>query len=239
MSGTLRGPVLLVVARVPTPGLAKTRLAASVGDQAAAEFAATALLDTLTVVAEAAAESGSPSVVALTGDLGSSARRDEVEDALREHRVIGQRGDGLGDPLGERLANAHEDAAVITDTEAVVQVGMDTPQLSVVLLEAAVAALNGADAALGPATDGGWWCLAVRRAALARCLPDVAMSRPETGQATYAALRRTGARTVTWLPELRDVDTLPDALEVARAAPGSRFAAVVAASTSLTVEAGS
>ena len=41
---TLQATVL-VVAKAPVPGLAKTRLAVSVGDRAAADIAAAALLD--------------------------------------------------------------------------------------------------------------------------------------------------------------------------------------------------
>ena len=44
---------VLVVAKAPVPGQAKTRLAAAVGDQAAADIAAAALLDTLDAVAAA------------------------------------------------------------------------------------------------------------------------------------------------------------------------------------------
>ncbi|MBX9920944.1 MAG: glycosyltransferase, partial [Mycolicibacterium frederiksbergense] len=60
-----RGTVL-VVAKAPVPGLAKTRLAAAVGDMMAADIAAAALLDTLDAVAAAPV---SRRVVALTGDL--------------------------------------------------------------------------------------------------------------------------------------------------------------------------
>ena len=210
------------------PGFAKTRLARDIGAEAAAGIAAAALLDTLEVVREA----GGPSVVALTGHVAGSVREREIELALAAHIVVAQRGRGLG----ERLANAHVDAASTAGTAGVVQIGMDTPQLSVALLRAAVATLDHADAALGPATDGGWWCLAVREASLAGCLIHVAMSRPDTGQETYDSLLRAGARTVSWLPELRDVDTLPDALEVARVAPGSRLAAAVEAHVGRPVE---
>ena len=61
---------LLVVAKAPEPGRAKTRLAATVGDRVAAEIAAAALLDTLDAVA-AAPIAGR--VVALTGDLDAAA----------------------------------------------------------------------------------------------------------------------------------------------------------------------
>ncbi len=61
---------LLVVAKAPEPGRAKTRLAATVGDRVAADIAAAALLDTLDAVAAAPAASR---VVALTGDLDAAA----------------------------------------------------------------------------------------------------------------------------------------------------------------------
>ena len=54
LAGDLVIPVVvLVVAKAPVPGQAKTRLAASVGDRAAADIAAAALLDTLDAVAAA------------------------------------------------------------------------------------------------------------------------------------------------------------------------------------------
>jgi len=58
-------PSVLVVAKAPVPGLAKTRIARTVGDARAAELAAAALLDTL----DAATASGMRVVVAMTGDL--------------------------------------------------------------------------------------------------------------------------------------------------------------------------
>ena len=42
----MTSPTLLVVAKAPVPGLAKTRIAQTIGDDAAAELAAAALLDT-------------------------------------------------------------------------------------------------------------------------------------------------------------------------------------------------
>ncbi|MDO5493431.1 MAG: glycosyltransferase, partial [Nesterenkonia sp.] len=61
---------LLVVAKAPIPGQAKSRVAATVGDETAAQLAAAALLDTL----EVAEGLGWPVVVAITGDLHDGAR---------------------------------------------------------------------------------------------------------------------------------------------------------------------
>ncbi|RMB77462.1 DUF2064 domain-containing protein [Rhodococcus sp. SBT000017] len=202
----------LVVAKAPVPGLAKTRLAATIGDAAAAELAAASLLDTLDAVSAADVDRR---VVALTGSLADAARADELTLALASFTVIAQRGDGLG----ERLANAHADAAT---TGAVLQIGMDTPQVTAQLLSDAAAHLGTSDV-LGSAEDGGWWALGLRNPALARSLLDVPMSAPSTGTDTLDALAAAGA-SITMLPELRDVDFESDLEAVAQlCAPTSRF----------------
>ncbi|MGW4099871.1 TIGR04282 family arsenosugar biosynthesis glycosyltransferase [Mycobacterium sp. NPDC004974] len=206
---------VLVVAKAPVPGLAKTRLAAGVGDQAAADIAAAALLDTLDAVAAAAV---SARVVALTGDLGRARCGREIWDRLDDFIVVPQRGAGFA----QRLANAHADAATATGLP-VLQIGMDTPQVTAALLDECGRALADADAVLGMAHDGGWWVLGVRDCRTAGCLADVEMSTSHTGVETLAALRDTGA-TVALAAELADFDTVDDIAEVRRAcAPGSRF----------------
>lgn len=219
-------PVVLVVAKAPVAGEAKTRLAASIGDAASAELAAAALLDTLDAASLAAAWlGGGRAVVALTGDPTRGARPGQVDAALARCIVIPQRGTGLS----QRLAAAHADAATLGGRGAarpVVQVGMDTPQVDAELLVRCARLLQDGDAVLGAAHDGGWWLLGVRRPASARALLDVPMSTPHTGAATLAALQALGASVVS-APELRDVDVLADAEAVALAAPRSRFAAAL------------
>jgi glycosyltransferase A (GT-A) superfamily protein (DUF2064 family) len=218
---------LLVVAKAPVAGLAKTRLGATVGPRHAARVAAAALLDTMDAVL---AVPGAVPVVALTGDLGAAERGAEVTGALAGCPVIPQR----GADFAERLANAHADAARACPGRAVLQIGMDTPQLSAELLTESITVLHrpGVDAVLGPATDGGWWSLGLRTPAHAGVLRGVPMSRADTGEQTLAALRGLGLR-VRLLPELSDVDTLADALRVAAVAPLGRFAAAVRAATAV------
>jgi len=206
----------LVVAKAPVPGLAKTRLAATIGDAAAAEVAAAALLDTLDAVAAANVDHR---VVALTGHLHDAARAEELTRALASFTVIPQRGDGLG----ERLANAHADAA---PAGAVLQIGMDTPQVTGRLLSDAAALLADTDL-LGTAEDGGWWILGLRNPAQARALLDVPMSAPSTGDDTRVALTAAGAE-VTMVSQLRDVDFESDLDVVSNlCTPNSRFRRVV------------
>lgn len=212
----MTAPTVLIVAKAPVPGEAKTRLAASVGDEAAALLAATALLDTV----DAAEATGWPVCVAMTGDLTSARMHATLDAALEGHSVVQQR----GVDFGERLVAAHADA---DRGGGVVQVGMDTPQVRSAMLHDAGYALVDHDATLGDAKDGGWWLLAVRDARYAECLRTVPMSTPHTGELTRQALHRGGAR-VADMPPLTDVDTWADALEVQAYAPDTRFAAAVA-----------
>lgn len=208
---------VLVVAKAPVPGIAKTRLVPAVGPEVAADIAAAALLDTLdTVVATPAAAR----VVALIGDLDAAQRGDEIRNRLTDFIVIGQRGTDFAD----RLANAHADAVVAAGPHPVLQIGMDTPQVTPALLTRCCEALLSSPAVLGMATDGGWWVLGVHTPTVADVLRAVPMSRDDTGAVTLRALRGTGV-TVTLVDELCDVDTIDDVAAVRQASrPDSQFA---------------
>ena len=145
---TSRPVTVLVVAKAPVPGMAKTRLAETVGPEAAADIAAAALLDTLDAVA-AAPVTGR--VVAMTGDLDAASRSDEIRSRLAGFTVIPQRGTDFAD----RLANAHADTASAAGPQPVLQIGMDTPQVTAALIVRSADALLTAPAVLGMATDGG------------------------------------------------------------------------------------
>lgn len=212
----MSAPTILVVSKAPVPGRAKTRLAATVGDEAAAALAGNALLDSIA----SAAATGAPVTVAMTGDLDASPMREEIADALRPHEVIEQRGEGFA----ERLVAAHADA---DRGHGVVQIGMDTPQADPAVLSEAAHSLAEYDAALGIAHDGGWWLLALRDARQAESLLGVPMSTSRTGALTHAGLCAAGA-SVAAVPGLSDVDTWADAVQVAAAAPHTRFGRCVA-----------
>ncbi|MFR9730619.1 DUF2064 domain-containing protein [Saccharopolyspora sp. MS10] len=215
--------VLLVVAKAPVPRRAKTRLTPPASAEQAASIAAAGLLDTL----DAAAGTGLPTVVAWTGETAAAARVEEVRAALARVQVVEQRGDGFA----ERLVAAHADTGALHPGEPILQIGMDTPQLTPRILARSLDRLGGAappDAVLGAAEDGGWWALGVLRARHAEALLEVPMSTAETGARTVEALRSRGLR-VEPLPTLSDVDTMADAASVAATVPASRFAAAVAA----------
>lgn len=211
---------LLVVAKAPEPGRAKTRLAATVGDRVAAEIAAAALLDTLDAVADAPVVAR---VVALTGDLDRAASGADIRRRLASFTVIAQR----GADFGARLANAHADAS--SDGLPVLQIGMDTPQVTADLLSGCARRLLEAPAVLGLARDGGWWMLGVGTPAMAQCLRTVPMSEPDTGALTLKALRNKGIDVAT-VRTLADVDVIDDVAVVrGECGPDSRFTRVTRA----------
>ncbi len=210
-------PVLLVVAKAPVSGAAKTRLGREIGMGRAAELAAAALLDTLTTCAEAFGVDRCH--LALEGELAQGSLADELLAATSGWTVHRQR----GDDLATRLLHAHEDTFAATGAP-VVQVGMDTPHLSgATLLEVAELLTTPDAAVLGPAYDGGWWLLGSGGPHLLAFLHEVPMSTPVTCTGTRRALERAGAR-VSETVRLQDVDEVDDAAAVAQLAPGSRFA---------------
>ncbi|WP_157430905.1 TIGR04282 family arsenosugar biosynthesis glycosyltransferase [Actinomadura macra] len=200
---------LVVIAKEPVPGRVKTRLSPAYTPVEAAALAEACLRDTLAAVAAARAVRRT---LVLEGAPGPWLPEGFV--------VLAQRGGGLD----ERLAHAFTDAYA---GRPLVLIGMDTPQVTPALLGRACRGLARRDAMFGPAADGGFWLLGLRRpdAALLRGVP---MSRPGTGAAQLRRLLAAGLRVGT-LPELIDVDTAADAATVAACARDGRFAAAVRA----------
>ncbi|MCW2855102.1 MAG: cofC 2 [Marmoricola sp.] len=205
---------VLVMAKAPVPGLAKTRLGAGIGMEVAADLAAAALLDTLATCREAF---GDDCHLALDGDLRAGRRGYEIADALATWTVFAQ----CGATFGERLAHAHGRLAA-GSPGVVVQIGMDTPQVTSPDLRLAAGLAADGAAVLGPALDGGWWVLALDHAERAAVLSGVPMSTEGTYAATWSALAAAGLE-VRDTGALVDVDTVEDAALVASAAPGTRF----------------
>jgi rSAM/selenodomain-associated transferase 1 len=196
---------LIVIAKAPAPGRSKTRLSPPLTLEDAAMLAEASLRDTM---ASVAATPAARRVVALDGAPGPW--------LPAGFEVLPQRGDGLA----ARLAAAFEDVG-----GPALLVGMDTPQLQPVLLRHALAKLDGADAVLGPALDGGYWAIGLREPRR-DLFTGVPMSSPDTCRVQFARLLARGL-SVALLPELRDVDYFDDACAVAEQAPASQFASAL------------
>lgn len=192
---------VVVFGREPVPGATKTRLAAGIGPEAAARVAAVLLDHTL----EAAAGVGCP----VTVSLADSPSRGWASRLPCPWEV--QRGDGLG----ERMADAFERRFAAGDGR-VVLVGSDCPGLSPPHLCAALQSLEDVPVVLGPAGDGGYWCVG-QQAPGVPLFDGVRFSSRSTLRRTRERLRALG---VAWaeIATLDDVDTAADLRHALRGA---------------------
>jgi rSAM/selenodomain-associated transferase 1 len=140
---------VVIFAKAPVPGQAKTRLIPALGEAGAARLAQEMLAATVNEAVASGLD------VELCATPAPSAP--EWEPFLPGVEVTDQ-GDG---DLGERLARATE--RVIGARENILLIGTDCPELARERLKAAAEALEHYDAVLHPAHDGGYVLLGLRR----------------------------------------------------------------------------
>lgn len=131
---------------------------------------------------------------------------------------VRQEGEGLGDRLFNTLA------AAAAEAPSVAALGSDHPTLPLAVVHDAFERLErfekGADVVLGPATDGGYYLIGLRAAAVVpRLFDGIAWSTDRVLPETLARCAELGFR-VDLLPEASDVDTPDDLRRLA-----ARFAA--------------
>ena len=185
---------ILVFAKAPVPGRAKTRLIPALGAEGAARLAARMLADTVDEALATGLE------VELCGDPDPAGWYAGPAVALSAQ--------GEGD-LGARLARA---AARALAAGPVLLIGADCPELDRYRLGAAAAALAGHDAVLHPAADGGYALLGLKRFDPA-LFEDIAWSTPVVCDETLARIAALGWR-VDVRETLHDVDTPEDLARV-------------------------
>lgn len=199
-----------VIAKECLPGRVKTRLSPPLSPEDAAHLAQLSLSSTLETVRQLPARDR---LLVMDGTPTAGDAKGFV--------VVPQVSGGLD----ERLA-AICDAA----SGPLLIIGMDTPQFSLhhvaPLLKDWGTGTVVHDAWLGPASDGGFWALALRKPT-GTLIRGVPMSTDTTGAHQYARLRAAGL-TTGMLPELRDMDYFSDAVEIAAGMPGTEFSSAVA-----------
>jgi hypothetical protein len=189
---------LIVYAKCPLPGGAKTRLGATLGQTEAAGVYARLLygylLDLLATVGETAR---------IELSLGHQHDVPFFKRAFPELLVRPQiRGD-----LGMRMAASFE-RAFAEGADAVVLTGSDIPGLSGPLVQQAFACLETDPAVIGPAADGGYYLVGMR-APGADLFSEIPWSTEDVLARTEARARAQGL-TLTRLPVLEDVDVEAD-----------------------------
>jgi len=182
-------PIIFLMVKAPRPGRVKTRLAREIGDVAAARFHRH---NTLAVIRRLR-DPRWRLVLAVAPEAAQTARW--WPPGLP--RVNQGRGD-LGARMARVFAQAGPGPALI--------VGSDIPRITAERIAAALRALRGADAVLGPAPDGGYWLIGLRRQPAPRGLFDgVRWSGPQARADTIANVKATGLR-IALADQLSDVD---------------------------------
>jgi rSAM/selenodomain-associated transferase 1 len=207
---------LIVFAKPPLPGLAKTRLIPALGPVGSARLAAR-MLD------HALAQAASSGLGALR--LYGTARHATLRDAAQRHGA--SRGLQRGTDLGARMA-----AALMRETRsagAALLLGSDCPALDAAVLGRAAQALITHDCVFIPACDGGFVLVGCTRHAAARMMAVFGAqtwSAPEVMETTRQRLRASGLRWAE-LPAVHDIDLprdlnhLPPGLQQPRPLPPS------------------
>ncbi len=188
---------LVVLARWPAPGRCKRRLASSLGAEAAARVQARLTGHTLAVARQLARQLGIELVLAVDGLAPRAARR--LGGQLGVGRIVLQGGGGLGVRMQRQFQRAATERA-----RRVVLIGSDLPQLERADLASAFAALDHQQAVLGPACDGGYWLIGLRRPEPA-LMEGIAWGSEQVLEQTLAALARRGLEPAL-LPWRRDLD---------------------------------
>lgn len=195
---------------VKTPGHSplKTRLAATIGAQAASEF------HMLSADAVAAVAQATQAVLPSLAPHWAVAEPEALDDPAWS--LLPRIEQGQGD-LGARMRHVVD--ALCASHGGALLLGADTPQIEVRDLHAAAEALQAHEHVLGPSEDGGFWLFATRSGVSPHAWSSTPWSQADTATRFSDAL---GDTSVARLRTLRDVDS------------GADLAPVLAALESLT-----
>lgn len=181
----------------PERGKVKTRMAAALGADRAAELYRCALHDTL-----ALALSIADVAHALSYAPPTDAARRYFEHAAPEFALIPQQGCTLGERISGTLAS------MLKSHSPVVVIGSDSPDVPAQLITRAFDILQTADVVLGPAQDGGYYLIGVRSMQPA-LFERVDWSTAVVAQQTRERGAGVGLHVVD-LPLWHDLDTVAD-----------------------------
>jgi len=177
--------------RVPVPGSVKTRLVPPLSPEAASKLYLAFLQDFTARLQQSRLR---PTVFIAgggAGDLGGW--------LPGGWPVVEQR----GETLGERLASAFEHLLEPAGTRAVV-IGSDSPDLPLVHIKRAFRLLKHRDAVLGPALDGGYYLIGLRRP-VPSLFEGVAWGTDAVFNQTVGAAEKAGL-SISLTPPWYDVD---------------------------------
>lgn len=196
---------LVVMARYPEAGKTKTRLACAIGHAEATRLYQAFLTDLAWRFAGQAHElhwAYTPAEANYAGYIAALAPSlAHCMQCFPQH----------GPDLGARLLHAFQ-WTYARGFQRTIVISSDSPQISSEIIATAHKALDETDVALGPAEDGGYYLIAMKRPH--DVFSGIPMSTPAVTQMTIELATRQGL-TVRLLEPLFDIDELPDLLRLA------------------------
>jgi len=188
----MKKEVVLVFQRNEVLGKVKTRLAAGVGEEQAMEIYRYLLNKTYLALKEI--------TVPVTTYFSEFIPENPIYSA--ENKLV-----QVGGDLGERMKNAFA-AHLETGMEKVVLIGTDCPSLEGIHLVQAFEALEHSDLVLGPARDGGYYLIGMKRRA-DFLFEGITWSSELVLSQTLTLAAEQGLHS-SLLPILEDIDSLED-----------------------------
>lgn len=192
---------LIIFARLPVPGRAKTRLGRTLGMEEAARFYGE--------MAEHAFRIGDEELARGT-EVHLRYTAPAPEEELR--RWVGRSfryAEQVGETLGDRMRRAFEDLFAAGCARAVI-IGTDVPELEPADVRSAFDRLEDADLVVGPSTDGGYYLLGMRRLHT-ELFEGIAWSSDSVCAETLRRAEAAGLRCAL-LDPLSDIDSMEDYL---------------------------
>jgi len=190
---------LIIFARFPEPGQSKTRLIPALGMAGAAELQRQMVEYTLGWAKELRDRLPLSIEIRYTGRPLEPFRH-----WLGPTLLYSEQGEG---DLGQRMLRAFQDAFRMKLKKALL-IGTDVPDLSPSLVEGALILLNSSDLVLGPADDGGYYLIGLRRV-IPQIFQEIPWGTEEVFPKTRAAARA-AKLSYALLPSLPDVDRPED-----------------------------
>ena len=201
---------LVIMAKAPQPGLAKTRLMPALGAQGAADLAQAMLMQTVQTALDACGEDIHAVTVCAAPDP-----HDAAWSRVSLPPSVTWWPQGEGD-LGERMARAVKHA--LSKHERVLLIGTDLVGLDAALLQNAARALHTHEVSLVPTFDGGYGLIGLRR--WHNVFDHMPWSTSEVFALTQQRLQQASPPVSHWVgPCLRDIDEPADLVHIQTGAP--------------------
>jgi rSAM/selenodomain-associated transferase 1 len=190
---------LIIFVKNEELGKTKTRLAATIGDEAALNAYRKLLNYTFTQTQNVEAEK----VVWYSRYKGEN---DIWSEGYFQKKVQS------GADLGQRMSNAFRDSFDEDGIEKVIVIGSDCAELTTEIIEAAFQQLESHECVIGPARDGGYYLLGMKTY-YPEIFEDVSWSTASVFNETVQQMEALGT-SYSMLKKLNDVDTIEDWKEV-------------------------